>query len=148
MLPKGSTLPAGWIEGSTLLLTGICVLKVDAGMAARAEGNLSPSYFQILLRSPADVLVEISPSWWTAGHALMVLGIVVAGSVFIAAWGFTLRRRVKQQTGVIQKQLEQAATLKAQAEAANHAKSEFLANMSHEIRTPMNGVSGMIGLAL
>ncbi len=148
MLPNGSILPAGWIEGSTMLLTGVCILKVDAGMAVRAEGNLSPSYFQILLRSPADVLVEISPSWWTADHALMVLGIVFGGSVFIAAWGFTLRRRVRRQTEVIQKQLEEAAALKAQAEAANRAKSEFLANMSHEIRTPMNGVSGMIGLAL
>ena len=59
-----------------------------------------------------------------------------------------LRRRVQQQTETIRGQLAEAANLKSQAEAANHAKSQFLANMSHEIRTPMNGVLGMTQLAL
>jgi CheY-like chemotaxis protein len=59
-----------------------------------------------------------------------------------------LRRRVQQQTETIRGQLTEAANLKSQAEAANHAKSQFLANMSHEIRTPMNGVLGMTQLAL
>ena len=48
----------------------------------------------------------------------------------------------------LEKTIEHANQMAAQAEMANVAKSEFLANMSHEIRTPMNGVIGMTGLLL
>jgi signal transduction histidine kinase/CheY-like chemotaxis protein len=58
-------------------------------------------------------------------------------------WIWILRRRVRQQTAVIQSKLENEAALKLAAQAASRAKSEFLANMSHEIRTPMNGIVGM-----
>jgi signal transduction histidine kinase/CheY-like chemotaxis protein len=87
-------------------------------------------------------------SWWTAGHALLVLALVLAVTLAVLAWVAVLRHRVKRQTEFIRRQLAETAALKETAEAASHAKSEFLANMSHEIRTPMNGVIGMIDLAL
>jgi PAS domain S-box-containing protein len=61
-------------------------------------------------------------------------------------------RKANEQTEAVNRELEraidQANRLAAEAEAANVAKSEFLANMSHEIRTPMNAVVGMTGLLL
>jgi signal transduction histidine kinase/CheY-like chemotaxis protein len=137
-----------WRIGSKLRLKGICSVEVDTAEAATRDGIVHPKSFRILLRSPQDVVVVQPASWWTPTHTLRVLGIVLALTLGVLIWGETQRRRVKQQSKLIQKQLEETAALKEAAEAANRAKSEFLANMSHEIRTPMNGIIGMIELAL
>jgi len=139
---------SNWRIGSKLRLTGICSVEVDTAEAATREGIVHSKSFRILLRSPEDVRVVQAASWWNPSHTLRVLGIVLAITLGALIWGEAQRRRVKQQSRLIQKQLEETATLKEAAEAANRAKSEFLANMSHEIRTPMNGIIGMIELAL
>jgi signal transduction histidine kinase/DNA-binding response OmpR family regulator len=137
-----------WKDGSKLSITGICSVQVDTQSTMMQGGLARPKSFRILLRSPKDVVVLANPSWWTAGHALMVISLVLAVTLTVLFWVAVLRHRVEQQTAVIRRQLKQTAALKEEAEAASRAKSEFLANMSHEIRTPMNGVMGMIELAL
>ncbi|MDV7396595.1 histidine kinase dimerization/phospho-acceptor domain-containing protein, partial [Arthrospira platensis SPKY1] len=58
-------------------------------------------------------------------------------------------RNLLQQTNErLERTLEEAHLLAAQAANANIAKSLFLANMSHEIRTPMNGIIGMTSMLL
>jgi two-component system sensor histidine kinase/response regulator len=108
----------------------------------------TPQSFRILLRSPQDVAVIKSPSWWTPAHAIAMLGVAAGLTLVVLAWVFVLRKRVHEQTHTIRLQLQEAAKLRTAAEGANRAKSEFLANMSHEIRTPMNGVIGMTELAM
>jgi signal transduction histidine kinase/ActR/RegA family two-component response regulator len=138
-----------WKEGTTFKITGICSVKGygDKFQAAN-NGFALPESFRILLRSPDDLVVIKSPSWWSPAHAIATVGVGVVFTLVVLAWSFVLSRRVQQQTLTIRQQLEEAAKLRTAAENASHAKSEFLANMSHEIRTPMNGVLGVTDLLL
>ena len=151
ILPTSSGAPQlpAWKKGTTLKVIGICSLKAATDkVGTLRQGFAIPESFRILLRSPADVVVIKSPSWWTPAHAFAMLGVGVVLTLVVLAWVMVLRRRVQEQTHTIRLQLLDAAKLRTEAEDANRAKSEFLANMSHEIRTPMNGVVGMTDLAL
>jgi signal transduction histidine kinase/ActR/RegA family two-component response regulator len=145
---SGKRLPT-WKRGTTLKVVGICSMNGGTDRANTNRDGLSiPVSFRILLRSPQDVVVVKSPSWWNPAHAVSVLGSAAALTLVVLAWVFILRKQVDEQTQVIRQQLQEAAKLRTAAEAANRAKGEFLANMSHEIRTPMNGVLGMTDLLL
>jgi two-component system sensor histidine kinase/response regulator len=147
LVDSSSEMPA-WRPDSDLQLTGICSVQIDTSRTESGAGHLQLNGFRILLRSPEDVVVIKSPSWWTALHAMSVLGAVILATLGVLTWVFVLRKRVRQQTQTIRQQLHETAMLREAAEDANLAKSEFLANMSHEIRTPMNGVIGLTDLLL
>jgi signal transduction histidine kinase/DNA-binding response OmpR family regulator len=151
---EASKIPA-WQPGSKLQLTGVCAVQGDVARAALGSSISRPNAFRILLRSPEDVVVLQSPPWLTARRGLEALGLTCLAVLAVLFWVVVLKHRVRQQTGTIRDQLEEAARLRqaaeearAAAETASQAKSEFLANMSHEVRTPMNGVIGMIDLLL
>ena len=141
-------LPPSWGSGSKVRITGICSVRGSSKPRIQEEVFSVPESFQLLLRSPADVVVLEKPSWWTAMHALIVLALALLITLTVLGWVIMLRNHIKRQTEVISSQLSEAASLKEAAEAASQAKSEFLANMSHEIRTPMNGVIGMTHLMM
>ena len=130
--------------GSLVRLSGISLVEVERSDASQQP---RPVAFNLRLRTAEDVVVLENVPWWTYKHTLSLAGLLLALFLLSFGWVVVLRRRVRQQTEVIEKRLELEESLKRQAESASRAKSEFLANMSHEIRTPMNGIIGMTELA-
>ena len=127
-------------EGSRVRVTGICVLQ---------KGVIgAPESIKLRLRSPADLVLVESPSWWTREHALFVLAFVALVTIATSTWVLILRRRVRSQMTEVQKKNQALAQAVEDAKQATRLKSEFLANMSHEIRTPMNAILGMTALAI
>jgi diguanylate cyclase (GGDEF)-like protein len=92
-----------WVDGSTVAVTGVFIGKVDERQAVRQEGIAHLESFKILLRSPEDVHVVSTPSWWNGEHALEVLGLVVLAMIAVLGWAGILRRQVHQQTEIIRR---------------------------------------------
>ncbi len=96
-------IPASLLEeGCRLDLTGICLVKNDK--ARRTT-------FQLLLRSGQDIRLLKGAPWWTPVRLAWMLGLFIVGISISFAWGFVLRRRVREQTQIIRQKLEREAAL-------------------------------------
>lgn len=108
-----------WPVGSLLELTGVCQLQPGIGR--------KPNGFHLLLRTAEDVRLLKMPSWLTREGifwALMGSVAVVGASVL---WIYLLRERVREQTALVRRQLEQEAALeKRYKELWENANDLFL----------------------
>jgi PAS domain S-box-containing protein len=57
--------------------------------------------------------LQLSP-WWTMRHTLVTLGVVAILALAALVWASLLRRRVREQTGIIREWLRREAALKQQ----------------------------------
>lgn len=85
-----------WRAGSRVRIAGICLINYDVTMPV--AGFWRPQSFQLLLRSPQDVMVLQAPSWWTLEHITYLLAVALA-ALLMAIGAITLlaRRRLREQ---------------------------------------------------
>jgi len=110
-----------WKPGSDLHLTGVFSVQVDASRITPGDWRPQVVGFRILLRSPQDVVVIRSPSWWTPLHAISLVGAVTLAVFVVMAWVVVLRRRVRQQTRTIRQQLRQRQASQEELSETNQA---------------------------
>ena len=89
---------------SDVRMTGICLVR---------SGGLwrVPQSFRMLLRSPSDVVVVKTPSWWNLSHTLWLLGITTAVLFVVMIWVVALGRRVRGQMAIIRQKRRNSAVL-------------------------------------
>lgn len=95
-LPENTPAPASWVPGSVVQVSGICSVITDE--AGPLGGLWEPRSFQLLLRSPADVVVIQPPPWWNAervGWGISGLLVLILGAVAVVM--LALRRRLRDQ---------------------------------------------------
>lgn len=104
ILPGGSNQQGltGLSNAREIQITGVCLLSEIQS----ARDFWDPKAFHILLRSPADVVVISRASWWTTGHAFLLLALLLAGTLAVLVWVVALRRRVAQQTTLLRESEE------------------------------------------
>ncbi len=101
-------------NGSQVAITGVC--RIELGGEWRAGPDWHAKSFNLLLRSPGDIMVLARPPWWNFQRMLWAAGLLAAVMLTALAWAAVLRRRVHKQTAIIRRQLETEATLKQRYE--------------------------------
>ena len=104
MLPRGMDGAASKAlrNGSLLRVTGICSFQIDDQRSLRQGGPASRKSFRIFMRSPGDVLLLKTPSWWTPSHTVIVLTAILTATLLVLGWVIVLTAKLRRQKGVIQ----------------------------------------------
>jgi signal transduction histidine kinase len=93
----GDRTASDWQPRSRVRVSGICS---EGSSEARqvTSGIWRPQSFQILMRSPADLVVIKPPPWWTSSHIMLLFGMVAGASLVVAAFAMlTARRHLREQ---------------------------------------------------
>jgi diguanylate cyclase (GGDEF)-like protein len=89
--------------GSRVRVTGVCFMSNSTSLGEHAP-------FNVLLRSSNDLTVVAGPPWSTAHNLFRLVELLAAIVLIVAMWGWTLRRKVRQQTAAIRARIEAEAT--------------------------------------
>lgn len=129
----------GWIRPDSMVnVTGL--LQIEAEPPNVIWSELAIKSFTIGLRSPRDVQVLVSPSWWTARR----LTTVVAGLSFIfvasLAWVAMLQRQVRRQAARITLELQGRRDAAVEFYATLRERSRLAANLHDTVLQTLAGV--------
>jgi diguanylate cyclase (GGDEF)-like protein len=98
-------------EGSVLRLTGVCSTQVDPNQLYKLV-QVNTADFQLLLRSPEDLVVIKPPPFWNQQRTFVLMGVLSLLIVLILLWVGRLRRRVREQVAELKRASETAQALR------------------------------------
>jgi diguanylate cyclase (GGDEF)-like protein len=94
--------PPGGITAEVVVVPDFAALQKlgRAGVAGKIVVYNAPyvGYGQTVMRTPDDVTVLRSPSWWSKTHTVASLSGALATIITVLGWVVLLRRRVEQKT--------------------------------------------------
>jgi diguanylate cyclase (GGDEF)-like protein len=83
-------------QGARIRVTGICILE-------NSNPFLGKVPFEIMLRSPDEILIVAKPPLLNVRNLIAVLSIMLLGMIAVSAWGWMLHAKVRRQTGTLAK---------------------------------------------
>jgi len=93
--------------GMRLRLTGICELELDNAFGIARFTKV----FTLTLRAAQDLVVLERPPYWNKGRLLGLLSVTGGAGLLFAALSWMLRRKVAEQSAIIERQTTTRATL-------------------------------------
>jgi signal transduction histidine kinase len=132
--------------GSELLVTGVIQIAMlgDEGLSSLASDPVVQQV-SLWLRSPADVQVLKTPSWWTAGRltaALSGLAAVLAG---VLLWVGLLRRQVAATTDRLAAEMRVRRDAALDFEATLRERNRLAATLHDTLLQTLTGIDFQLG---
>ena len=136
----------GLEPGSELMMTGVMQVEMvgDEGLSSVASDPIVKQ-LSLLLRSPADVQVLRTPSWWTAGRltaALSGLAAVLVGSLL---WVGLLRRQVAATTERLASEMRRRRDAALEFDASLRERNRLAANLHDTLLQSLTGIDFQLG---
>ena len=117
--------PPAWRTGSLLALTGVCV-----GQIRSHPSNREMDAFELLVASPADLLLLSQPSWWTLSRMLGLVAVLLFTLLLASLWITQLRRQVEHRTRLLHREIRERET--AERQRAVEAERSRIARDLHD----------------
>jgi len=128
-------------RGSVIRIAGVCELDYPA--SELVENFTLPTGLRLFPRSPADLTVVESASWWTPQRQWMVMGLVGALLFLALAWVHTLRRRVQERGTALAAEMGG----RRMAEARTEERTRMAEELHDTLAQGLTGVSLQIEAA-
>ena len=81
--------------GSVLEISGVCTITYDADEANDDFVRLNG--FDVIARSPVDIRIVSTPSWWTTGRLAAMVALLLAAIAAMSVWNRQLNARAEQR---------------------------------------------------
>ncbi|EDY84458.1 ATPase, histidine kinase-, DNA gyrase B-, and HSP90-like domain protein [Verrucomicrobiia bacterium DG1235] len=129
---------ANYEPGSQLRLTG-----VYAGLGGNRSLGQPIEAFEILLASPSDVQVLVTPPWWTMPRLLTLMGALSIILLIALLWIKALERQVAARTAELREVLQERHRVQ-QEEALARERSRMAHDLHDELGAGLTEV-GLLG---
>ncbi|HVZ84698.1 MAG TPA: GGDEF domain-containing protein [Terracidiphilus sp.] len=129
--------------GSKVRVTGVCFANSSSPFETHAP-------FNILLRTPDDLVLLASAPWITIGNLVRLVAVLLLAILLMSIWGWTLRRRVRKQTEDITRQSESDAAQERRVAQLEQWRSRILEdiNSSRPLSDIVEHVTEMVSFML
>lgn len=140
LLPSSlKQIPADWVEGARLELTGIC--ELDFKEDSSTQGSISITGFRLWLRSPQDVRVLSVPSWWTPKRLGMALSGVLSVLFLAIGWNLALRRLLRKRSRLLEVVMREHRDSELEFQGARQERRRLASDLHDGLQQLMAGAA-------
>lgn len=115
--------------GSRVRVTGVCFVENGNHWRDRL-------WFDLRMRSPADIALLQPPSWWTVKHAAYIIIALAVAVLFSALWVSRLDRRLRAKTAALARQSQEEAIRERVLTSQEQQRSRILERISSSVPLP------------